>query len=42
MESHDWNYVKVWNWWYAVDATWDDIREDAEFIACDFLRAATR
>lgn len=39
MESHDWNYVKVWNWWYAVDATWDDIREDAEFIACDFLLA---
>lgn len=23
-ENHEWNYVKIYGKWYAVDATWDD------------------
>ncbi len=35
-ELHSWNLVKIGDFWYHIDATWDDQQQtDAYFLKCD-------
>lgn len=32
-ENHAWNYVQIDNYWYAIDATWDDPISTSGFVS---------